>query len=91
MAAFFNKFFRQYEGRIKTSCEVWLKNEGLAVRESLHELYNWFMKERGIDIKLVSEDLNILGEQMALLPEGLPMPDRSKAISQTKKVPWSKE
>ena len=33
-----------------------LKNEGLPVRESLYELYIWFMRERGIDVKLALED-----------------------------------
>ena len=50
--------FRQYEGRTRTLCEVWLKN-GLPIRESLYELYIRFMKERGIDGKLALEDLTI--------------------------------
>ena len=35
LAAFVINSFRQYEGRTRTSCEVWLKNEGLSVRESV--------------------------------------------------------
>ena len=64
LAAFVLNSFRQYEGRTRMSCEVWLKNEGLPVRESLYELYIWFMRERGIDGKLALQDLNLLGERM---------------------------
>ena len=35
-------------GLTRTSCEIWLKNEDLPTRESLVELYLWFLNERGV-------------------------------------------
>ena len=58
LAAFHLNSFRQFEGKTKLSCEIWLKNEGLPIRESLFELYFWFGQERGIEKKI--EDLNVL-------------------------------
>ena len=39
LAAFCVNSFRQFDGRSRTSCEVWLKNEGLPKKDSLYELY----------------------------------------------------
>ena len=51
------------------SCEVWLKNEGLLVRESPSKLYIWFCEERGMEKSLILENLNLLGEHMHGLKE----------------------
>ena len=48
---------------------IWLKNEGLPIRESLFEIYLWFCQERGIERKAAVEDLSILGEQMRSMKE----------------------
>ena len=47
MAAFVEGQFRHIHGLTKTACDIWLKNEELPIRESLAELYYWFLKERG--------------------------------------------
>ena len=39
------------------TCEIWLKNEGLPTRESLAELYFWFLNERGVERVDAIEDL----------------------------------
>ena len=46
-----NYSFKQYEGKTKLSCEIWLENEGFPIRESLFELYLWFGQERGMGKK----------------------------------------
>ena len=54
--------FRHINGLTRTSSEIRLKNEGLPTRESLIELYLWFLKERGIGRKEAMEDLILLKE-----------------------------
>ena len=50
------------------SCEVWIKNEGLPIRDSLYELYTWFYKKEEW-LKAYLRDLEILGEHMSSLRE----------------------
>ena len=69
MAAFHLNTFRQIEGKTKISCEIWLKNEGLPIRESLFELYLWFCEERGTERKTAIEDLYVLGEHIRYMKE----------------------
>ena len=69
LAAFHLNTFRQIEGKTKISCEIWLKNEGLPIRESLFELYLWFCQERGTERKAAVEDLYVLGEHMRCMKE----------------------
>ena len=57
------------EGKTKISSEIWLKNEGLSIRESLFELYLWFCQGRGTERRAVIEDLNVLGEHMRCMKE----------------------
>ena len=61
--------FRHIEGLTRTACEIWLKNEGLPNRESLKELYLWFLKERGIERIEAMEDLKLLKEHLQELKE----------------------
>ena len=62
LAAFVEGQFSQIHGLTRTACEIWLKNEGLSIRESLVELYFWFLNERGIGRKDAMEDLILLKE-----------------------------
>ena len=40
--------------------EIKLKNEGLPIREGLHELYKLFCQERGFDLEETNNDLDTL-------------------------------
>ena len=62
LAAFAEGQFSHIKGLTRTSCEIWLKNEGLPTRESLTELYLWFLNERGVGRKEAMEDLVLLKE-----------------------------
>ena len=62
LAAFVEGQFSHINGLTRTSCEIWLKNEGLPIRESLIELYLWFLNERGVGRKEAMEDLKLLKE-----------------------------
>ena len=64
LAAFVEGQFRHIESLTRTACEIWLKNEGLPNRESLKELYLWFLKERGIERIEAIEDLKLLKEHL---------------------------
>ena len=67
--AFVEGQFRQIEGLTRTACEIWLKNEVLPNRESLKELYSWFLKERGIERMEAMEDLKLLKEHLQEIKE----------------------
>ena len=60
LAAFVEGQFSHINGLTRTSCEIWLKNEGLPTRESLIELYLWFLNEREVGRKEAMGDLVLL-------------------------------
>ena len=62
LAAFVEGQFSYINGLTRTSCEMWLKNESLYTRESLTELYLWFLNERGVGRKEAMVDLVLLKE-----------------------------
>ena len=64
LAAFVEGQFRHIQGLTRTACEIWLRNEGLPNRESLTELYFWFLNERGIERSEAIEDLKLLKEHL---------------------------
>ena len=61
--------FRHIQGLTRTACEIWLRNEGLPNRESLEELYFWFLKERGIERSEALEDLKLLKQHLQDIKE----------------------
>ena len=69
LAAFVEGQFRLIEGLTRTACEIWLKNEGVPNRESLKELYLWFLKERGIERIEAIENLKLLKEHLHEIKE----------------------
>ena len=69
LATFVVGQFRQIYGLIRTTCEIWLKNEGLPTWESLSELYFWFLNERGVERVYAIEDLKLLKEHLHELKE----------------------
>ena len=62
LAAFVEGQFSHINGLTRTLCEIWLKNEGLPTRESLIELYLWFLNERVVGRKEAMENLVLLKE-----------------------------
>ena len=62
LAAFVEGQFRHIHVLTRTACEIWPKNEGLPIRESLAELYYWFRKEQGVEREDALEDLKLLKE-----------------------------
>ena len=52
--------FTSFENQTKISMEIKLKNEGLPIREGLHELYKLFCQERGFDLEETNNDLDTL-------------------------------
>ena len=69
LAAIVEGQFRQIHGLTRTACEIWLRNEGLQTRESLAELYFWFLNERGVERVDAVEDLKLLKEYLYELKE----------------------
>ena len=64
VAAFVEGQFRHIQGLTRKACEIWLRNKGLPNRESLEEIYFWFLKERGIERTEALEDLKLLKEHL---------------------------
>ena len=67
-----------FEGKTKLSCEIWLKNEGLPIRESLFELYLWSGQERGMGKNDIIEDLNLIGSHICSIKEEMYYKERKR-------------
>ena len=67
--AFVEGQFRHIQGLTRKACEIWPRNEGLPNRESLEELYFWFLKERGLERSEALDDLKLLKEHLRNIKE----------------------